>query len=172
MAAAASVAVGRGGGRGGWFFERRKKEGREELSVCGSQRRAVLVVILLFFFFSPFFFHLYRKNWPDPCVSLPHPLFTLCFRRYIRRWKEQCDLIVPFHFISDTIASVIFIESCVRAYVCMYMYHLSLCREMEFIGNRYRLFCYELSDVRLAIVRYDIWLRIFFFFFCLVNPCQ
>lgn len=101
----------------------RTKEGRREggtVSVWQSAARCLLLPLSFFFFsFLLFFFHLYRKNWPDPCVSLPHPLFTLCFRRYIRRWKEQCDLIVPFHFISDTIASVIFIESCVRAYVCM-----------------------------------------------------
>lgn len=36
--------------------------------------------------------------------------------------------------------------------------------EMEFIGNRYRLFCYELSDVRLAIVRLIFDLGFLFFF--------
>lgn len=158
--AAASVAVEEGRSRR-VVFRTKEGGGREGLPVCGSQRRAVSSPLSFFFsFFFPSFFSTCIVKTDQTPVSLPYPLFTLCFRRYIRSWKEQCDLIVPFHFISDTIASVIFIESCV--------YHLSLCRGDGIYRESIPFVLLRIKRCTLGNRSVDIWLRISFFLF--VNP--
>ena len=75
---------------------RTKGEGK---AACGSQWRAICLLVVILFF--------------PTCIVKTDQTSSLCtfyamLPPNIRRWKEQCDLIVPFHFISDTIPLVIF----------------------------------------------------------------
>lgn len=73
----------------------------------------------LFFLFPSFFFHLYRKNWPDPCLPSLSTFYAMLPPIYTplkgTMWFN-CSL--PFHFRHNCVRYFYRIL-CVRACVCV-----------------------------------------------------